>query len=179
MSCGRGIEEKNELLWEKGKALGDGIDTLARSLGRIEDAHTTKLSENTPETRAMFEVLRWKDEMTDFRRTLTWCLDVKNFPNWAYWRSQKNLLSAPVRCAETIQKAFDLSQPEKIFFVSATLSIEGDFTFWNTETGIVPDRTVIVDSPFDHYSQVQGVVVDIPAEVGSGDYDLLIARVVE
>ncbi|MDR1650052.1 MAG: ATP-dependent DNA helicase, partial [Synergistaceae bacterium] len=84
----------------------------------------------------------------------------------------------PVVCADIVRDALESEGPEKSILISATLSVAGDFSFWTRETGIMPDKTLVVDSPFDYANRMELLVVDIGMPVGAQGYDDRVCRVV-
>jgi ATP-dependent DNA helicase DinG len=164
---------------KKAKELSASIDTMLRPMQLLDSAEDDGAFYENSYSNAAAEVLNWKREVKDFEQAVMWCFDIGNFPKWAYWRTGDAACSAPVKCPEIISEAFRSGKPEKSFFVSATLAIENDFNFWTGETGVTPDTTLIVDSPFDFQSQMSGVIISVEERVGSPSYDALTARVVE
>ncbi|MDR2522652.1 MAG: ATP-dependent DNA helicase [Synergistaceae bacterium] len=176
---GDGITERNEELFHKGEELIADLDKLLTPLRGIEDRFASGGFESDPNLGEAAAVVNWIEEVRDYKRAVRWCLGVDNFPNWGYWRSATALASAPVVCAEIVQGALASETPEKAVMVSATLSIEGDFSFWSRETGITPDVTFAASSPFDFRSQMELLVVDVGIPVASNGYDARVCRVVE
>lgn len=176
---GEGISKRDDGLFQKGQEFANLVDEATRHLKIIEEAEGDGTFTGSPHAPEAAEILNWKREMREFRQSLLWCLEVKNFPEWAYWQNNGTLSSAPVKCPETISQAISVGGAEKFFMVSATLAVEEDFSFWSSETGIVPDRTLVVGSPFDFSTQMQGLVVPIEERVGSPEYDNLVARIIE
>jgi ATP-dependent DNA helicase DinG len=122
--------------------------------------------------------------VNEFKKAVLWCLKVDRFPGWGYWRGTNArganvLASAPVICAEIVRDAIESEAPEKTIMISATLTLEGNFSFWSRETGIRPDETLVVTSPFDFERQMELSVVDIGMPVASQGYDGRICRVIE
>ncbi|MDR2529895.1 MAG: ATP-dependent DNA helicase [Synergistaceae bacterium] len=174
-----GIAERSEELFHKGEELGSELDKLLAPLREIEERFASGGFENAPDLGEAAAVVRWIEEVKDYKRALGWCLSVENFPNWGYWRSAAALVSAPVVCGAIVQDALAVKTPEKSLMVSATLSIEGDFSFWSRETGITPDVTFMASSPFDFQNQMELLIVDVGIPVASEGYDARVCRVVE
>lgn len=176
---GEGISACDEELLHKGEELVNGFENLTGLLRGLEDRFMSGGFENSAELGEAAAVMNWIDEVNEFKSSVLWCLKVNNFPNWGYWRGANALMSAPVYCADIIRDALESEAPEKSVMVSATLSLAGDFTFWARETGIRPDKTLAVKSPFDYKSQMEILVVDIGVPVASQGYDDRICRVME
>jgi ATP-dependent DNA helicase DinG len=176
---GESMTRQDEGLVKKVKELSASIDAMLRPMRLFDDAAADGAFQENSHSKEAAEVLNWKREVKEFEQAVMWCVDISRFPEWAYWRAGNVFCSAPVKCPETISEAIQVGKPEKSFFVSATLAIENDFNFWIGETGIAPDKTLIVDSPFDFLSQMNGVIIPVEERVGSPSYDDLAARVVE
>jgi ATP-dependent DNA helicase DinG len=176
---GESMTRQDEGLIKKAKELSASIDAMLRPMRLLDDTATDgPFSENSNSSMAA-EVLNWKKEVKEFEQAIMWCIEIGKFPEWAYWRTENAVCSAPVKCPDLISEAISAGKPEKSFFVSATLAIENNFNFWIGETGVTPDKTLIVDSPFDFPRQMNGVIIPIEEKVGSPSYDDLAARVVE
>ena len=119
------------------------------------------------------------EELRRIRLSLAWCSGVEQYPSWAYWKEGRALFSAPVAPFEELPECIFSSSPEKTIFLSATLTIGGKWTFWKRETGILPTRTFIGDSPFDLASQMEILVVDTGLGVQDPRYDPTVSRVIE
>lgn len=176
---GEGIVECSEELLHKGEELAAEIDRLLASLRMLEDRFMSGGFENSSDLGQAAAVMKWMDEVGEFRTAVLWCLKVNKFPSWGYWRNANVLMSAPVTCGDIVRDALEGEAPEKSIMISATLASAGDFAFWTRETGIVPDRTLVVESPFDFKTQMELVIVDIGLSVGSQGYDERICRVIE
>ena len=176
---GESIVSKDEGHVQKVKELSSSINAMLRAMQLLDDAQVDGAFFENSYSGAAAEVLNWKREVKDFEQAVAWCFDIGKFPEWAYWRSGSALCSAPVKCPGIVSEAISVGNPAKSFFVSATLAIENDFSFWVGETGVTPDKTLIVDSPFDFPNQMNGVIIPIEEKVGSPSYDDLTARVVE
>ncbi len=125
------------------------------------------------------EFLLWRDELREAREDLSWCLAVSDFPGWAYWWDGESLTSAPTLSSSLVRDALEMSSPDAIVAASATMTVEGDFRFWSRETGLEPDGTLCLDSPFDLPSQMETWIVDVGLTVRDEGYDERVARVVE
>jgi len=110
---------------------------------------------------------------------LSWCIEFANFPSWAYWWDGSHLVSAPASVAEVLQESFENLAPHSIIGVSATLALNGDFSYWQRETNLVADRTVVIDSPFELEKQMQIWVVETNKKVTDLGYEETIAKIVE
>ncbi|MDR1978978.1 MAG: ATP-dependent DNA helicase [Synergistaceae bacterium] len=181
---GEGIAECSEDLLHKGKEMIRAFDKLLEPLRGLEERFMSGGFENSADLGGVGAVMNWIDEVNEFKRAALWCLSVSDFPSWGYWRGANArganvLVSAPVVCADIIRDAFESEAPEKSVMVSATLSLEGDFSFWSRETGIRPDQTLVVTSPFDFERQMELLIVDIGMSVASQGYDDRICRAIE
>ena len=176
---GESMIRQDEGLVKKAKELSASIDSMLMPLRLLDDAADENAFFENPSSGEGAEVLNWSREIREFKQAVMWCIDVGKFPEWAYWRAGNGVCSAPVKCPDTISEAIGIGEAEKCFFVSATLAIENDFNFWTGETGIVPDKTLVVDSPFDFLSQMSGVIIPIEEKVGAPPYDALAARFIE
>lgn len=167
---GRGLQTAPEFLGSDGGTAFEIVGSLERALQSVGEGDDDPV-------RAEF--LLWRDELRQAREDLAWCLDVGQFPNWAYWWDGEALSSAPTLSSTLIRQALDQSEPRAIVAASATMTLEGDFGFWSHETGLEPDETLCLDSPFDLASQMETWVVDMGLAVGDEGYDERVARVVE
>jgi ATP-dependent DNA helicase DinG len=155
------------------------LETLARPLRKIEDRFASGGFENDASLGEAAALSSWLSDLREYGRAVLWCLKVENFPNWGYWRGASSLASAPVVCADIVKKAFESEGPDKSILLSATLSVMGDFSFWTRETGIRPDKTLVLDSPFDYANRMEILVVDIGTPVGAQGYDDKICRAIQ
>ena len=176
---GESMTRQDEGFIKKVKELSASIDAMLRPMQLLDDAAADGAFNENYNSKEAAEVLNWKREVKEFEQALLWCASVGKFPEWAYWRTGNAVCSAPVKCPEIVSEAISIGKPEKSFFISATLTIENDFDFWIRETGIEPDKTLVVDSPFDFLSQMNGVIIPVEERVGSPSYDDLAARAVE
>ena len=176
---GESITRQDEELVKKAKELSASIDAMLWPMRFLDDAAADGAFHENYNSREAAEVLNWKREVKEFIQAVLWCTDIDKYPEWAYWRTGSVISSAPVKCPEIVSEAISVGKPEKSFFISATLAIENSFDFWIRETGVTPDKTMIVDSPFDFISQMNGVIIPVEERVGSPSYDALAARVVE
>lgn len=124
-------------------------------------------------------LFQWGQDLEEQARTLLWCCDTSPWPSWAFWREVASLKSAPVTGADLIPGVFgDVEQDLHVVALSATMTVDHSFQFWSAETGICPDVTHIVDSPFVLEDQMKIYVVDLGVAVTDQDYDRRVARVV-
>ncbi|MDR2175506.1 MAG: ATP-dependent DNA helicase, partial [Synergistaceae bacterium] len=176
---GEGIAECSGDVLRKGEELIDSLETLIRPLREIEDRFASGGFENDSGLGEAAALASWIGDLREYGRAALWCLKVENFPDWSYWRGASALTSAPVVCADIVRDALESEGPEKSVLISATLSVTGDFSFWTRETGIKPDKTLVVESPFDYANRMEILVVDIGIAVGAQGYDDRICRVVQ
>jgi ATP-dependent DNA helicase DinG len=176
---GEGIVTCDEELLHKGEELTRSFEKLLEPLRGLEDKFMSGGFESSADLGEAASVMNWIDEVNEFKKAVLWCLKVDRFPSWGYWRGANVLASAPVICAEIVRDALESEAPEKTVTVSATLTLEGDFSFWSRETGIQPEETLVVASPFDFEKQMELSVVDIGVPVASQGYDEKICRVIE
>ncbi len=151
-------------------------DSLLRGLKELDDAASPGDffggSGGEPEGRLAV----WTSELTQFRDSLRWCADVGDYPNWAYWRDGETLKSSCVTGREIVPAAFD--DPEvKVVALSATMTVDNSFDYWAGETGLEPDETALLDSPFDLAHQMEIDVVDLGLGVMDDGYADAVARV--
>lgn len=146
-------------------------------LGRLLDRVNEKDMELDETLKAEFGL--WKDEFRQTADDLIWCLDADSYPRWAYWWDGEALVSAPTRCDRLVRDAVEQTDPRSIVATSATMTLEGDFSFWVRETGLEPSETLCLDSPFNLAEQMQIWVVDVGLRVVEDGYDDRVARVVE
>jgi ATP-dependent DNA helicase DinG len=176
---GEGITGRSEELFHRGEELASEIDGLLALLRGIEDRFMAGAFENSSDLGEVAGIVRWADEVREFKSAMLWCLKVEHFPSWGYWRGASAMMSSPVVCSDIIRDAFSGEAPEKSVMLSATLSLAGDFAFWTRETGIQTDKTLVVESPFDFENQMELLVVDLGMSVASEGYDDRICRVME
>ncbi|MDR2137697.1 MAG: ATP-dependent DNA helicase, partial [Synergistaceae bacterium] len=181
---GEGIAACDEELLHKGEELTRDFEKLLEPLRGLEDRFMSGGFENSSDLGEAASVMNWIDEVNEFKKAVLWCLKVERFPSWGYWRGANArganvLASSPVICAEIVRDAIKSEAPEKTIMVSATLTLEGDFAFWSRETGMRPDETLVVNSPFDFEKQMELSVIDIGLPVTSQGYDSKICRVIE
>lgn len=174
-----GISERDEELFYKGEEAGAAIDKLLGTIRSLEERFMAGGFENSLDLGEVAGLINWMDEVREFRKSLAWCLKVERFPLWGYWRGAGSFSSAPVHCGGIIKEALESEAPEKIVAISATLSLGGEFSFWSRETGVVPDTSLIVQSPFHFETQMEIDIVDIGVPVTDTSYDSKICRVVE
>ncbi len=169
----------------------DLIDRSSQMVRRIHGLRELADMEGVDEEnfRGCGELFRWGDELEKMGEALRWCSDMADYPHWAYWREGTGLRSAPILGSHLIAQAFDSCGEEmahegaegpkeiKLVALSATMTLEGSFEFWSAETGLVPDETVLLDSPFDLKNQMQIDVVDLGVTVMDQDYVQRTAKV--
>ncbi len=176
---GGGIDICDEELFHKGTAFADSLDKILHLLRPLEERFMAGNFTDKASLRLAAELINWIDGLKDFRKSILWCLKVGEFPRWAYWGTSDGLTSAPVRCSDIVSDVIEREKPDKSIFISATMAIEDDFSFWSEETGIIPDKTLIVESPFDFKRQMEIVVVDVGLAVGSSGYDDKMCRIMK
>jgi ATP-dependent DNA helicase DinG len=181
---GDGIAACDEELLHKGMEAAQAFDKLLDPLRALEDRFRSGEFENSADLGEVAALMNWIEEVAAFKKAVLWCSSVSDFPMWSYWRSTNPrganvLMSAPVVCSDIIRDAFESEDPEKRVMVSATLSLNGDFSFWSREMGIQLDKTLVVTSPFDFDRQMELLIVDIGVPVASQGYDERICRAVE
>ena len=193
---GEGLQAPNEELLRRGRAVAESLDDMLRPLRPFEDQFMTgDISDRGALARGA-ELMNWIDDMREFKRSLLWCLSVERFPQWAYWAEVSSagrsladgvpraaLMSKPVNTAEIIQEVLRKEAPDKAVFTSATLTLAGGghspFEFWSRESGIVPDESLVVSSPFDFQQQMEVLVIDAGLGVMEKGYDERMCRVME
>ncbi|MBP5211725.1 MAG: ATP-dependent DNA helicase [Pyramidobacter sp.] len=149
-------------------------DSLLRDLNELDDEASPH--DFRPGDEAEGRLAVWKSELTQFRDSLRWCADVGDYPNWAYWREGEALKSSCVTGREIVPEAFD--DPEiKVVALSATMTVDSSFDYWAAETGLEPDETALLDSPFDLERQMEIDVVDLGLGVMDDGYADAVARV--
>ena len=126
------------------------------------------------------EYLAWSQALEDMVGSLRWCLDVSDYPRWTYWREEGSLFSSPSWCGDMLPSTFGSLDNDSPVLValSATMAVDGKLDYWIRETGLVPDRTLILDSPFDLKAQMDISVVDLDVPVVDERYDDRVCRVV-
>lgn len=156
----------SELLAKCAKLLSD-IDTLEAEIPFQEVNHDN--GDNPIST--------WYNELSNCRNALRWCCDVDNYPEWAYWRDGKTLKSSCVSCSSIVPSAFGNDGSDiKTVALSATMTVDGSFEFWSNETGLIPDETILLDSPFDLKNQMKIYIVNLGVKVMEPDYADVVAR---
>jgi ATP-dependent DNA helicase DinG len=124
------------------------------------------------------EYLAWVQVLDEMGQAFRWCLDVSDYPDWTYWKEDGVLASAPSRCGDILPGAFGGDDPPYMVAVSATMAVDGRFDYWSRETGLDPDDTLLLDSPFPLSEQMELLVVDLGIAVTDGRYDDRVCRVV-
>lgn len=133
----------------------------------------------TPLREASAALLQWKEGVGEISRSIQWCSRVEKFPEWAYWWDGRSLLSAPTECDEFIRNWLFPRPLDALVAVSATIAIGDDFSFWERETGLHSNRSMVLDSPFRLEEQMSVWVVDIGLAVTDNGYDSHVGSVVE
>lgn len=118
-------------------------------------------------------------QLVEALEEFAWCLDVARYPHWATWWDGAQIQSAPVLAGPSVREALSSVQDVPIVCTSATLSVGGSFDYWESETGILPRESFILDSPFDLPSQMSIWVVDLDLKVTECGYDEKASRVIE
>ncbi|MDR1740403.1 MAG: ATP-dependent DNA helicase [Synergistaceae bacterium] len=175
---GEGISERDEEVLHKGKEMADKIDALSLVLRRFEDKYSSGGFDEASLGEAA-AVATWLEQVKEYRSKVLWCLSVDKYPEWGYWMEEHALASAPVVCSEIVSGALEREAPKKVIFMSATLSVAGDFSFWTRETGVAPDKTLVVESPFDYKRQMELIIVNVGVPVVDASYAGRVCRVVE
>lgn len=174
-----GLSSCDPDLLRLGRVLTDGLDRELHALRGIEDRFMAGDFSDPSALAEGAELMNWIDDVRSFKKSLLWCLEVGRFPGWAYWGDGESLTSMPVAAAEIVRDVLEREDPEKIVLSSATLTLSGDFSFWSGESGIIPDRTLAVPSPFDFARQMEIWVVDVGLPVGGEGYDDTMCRVMK
>ncbi|MCR4817673.1 MAG: ATP-dependent DNA helicase [Fretibacterium sp.] len=196
-----GLQAPDEGLLQRGRSAVALLDDLLRSLRPFEDRFMMGDISDRRDLARGAEMMNWIDSVREFKHSLLWCLSVEQFPKWAYWaetsltgrgslagRPHAALMSKPVDAAEIIQEVLKKEAPDKAVFTSATLTLTGgghgsspsaSFDFWSRESGIMPDESLVVSSPFDYRQQMEVLVVDAGLGVMEKGYDERMCRVME
>ncbi|MBQ9564954.1 MAG: ATP-dependent DNA helicase [Synergistaceae bacterium] len=179
------LQEPDADLLRRGRVVAGELDGMLRPLRSVED----RLSAGDVVDRAVWtqgaELIHWIEDVRSFQRSLLWCLSAERFPKWAYWAEAGGpsavpaLMSKPVDAGEILQGVLDREEPEKMVFASATLTLSGKLDFWSRETGVVPDVSLSVSSPFDFQRQMEVLVVKVGLRVTEAGYDERMCRVME
>ncbi len=117
----------------------------------------------------------WTGELKRLRDALRWCCGAENYPRWAYWREGETLKSSCVSGSGIVPAAF--AGDARTVALSATMTVDGSFDYWAGETGLSPDETAALDSPFDLARQMEIDVVDLGMKVLDEGYADVVARV--
>ena len=174
-----GLSACDPELLRLGRVLTDGLDRGLHALRGIEDRFMAGDFADKAALAEGAELMNWIDEVRSFKKSLLWCLEVGRFPGWAYWGDGESLTSMPVTAADIVRDVLERENPEKTVLSSATLTLSGDFSFWSKESGLLPDRTLTVPSPFDFARQMEILVVDVGLPVGGDGYDAAMCRVMQ
>lgn len=149
-------------------------DTVIRQLASLDELgaeDTVSLSDGEESGISV-----WNSELTGGRDALRWCISVSDYPQWAYWSSGGSLKSACVLGSALVPHAF-ADEDVKVVALSATLTVDGSFDYWSAETGLTPDKTLLLDSPFDLASQMKIDIVDLQLPVIDPGYCDTVAKV--
>lgn len=121
----------------------------------------------------------WINEFDNACSSFRFVTDTSRYPEWSYWKEGASLFASPTRCSSIIPACFKQVGHEQEIFLSATLTIDGQFLFWKEETGISPDAEFIYPSEFALEKNMEIWVVDIGCSVMDNSYDQQVCRVVE
>lgn len=169
-----------EALSRDGTCLIDRLGPIL-SMGKKIDAYISDMGTAGEDVaRDNGEYLAWIQALGEMADSLRWCLDVSNYPKWAYWREEGSLFSSPSWCGDMLPSAFvDLEGNSPVIIaMSATMAVDGSMDYWIGETGLIPDKTLMLDSPFDLKKQMDISVVDLDLSVTDDLYDDRVCRVV-
>lgn len=159
----------------------DTADVLAKSalvLKRLGDIQAAaKDAPGSMPTPDEGKIAAWAGELSEYQEALRWCSGVDNYPHWAYWRDGTDLKSSSVTGSQLIPQAFDFEDDVKMVALSATMTVDSSFEYWAEETGLAPDETLQLDSPFDLASQMELHVVDMGMNVMDPRYAETVSRV--
>lgn len=171
------IPSKNDELFRSGQLVVSHIEEALKILDQVDEFRADEGFNRDEDQLAI--ALAWVEELRLFSASLLWCLAVEHFPEWAYWREKRTLVSEPTVCSASVSEGLHSQNPKKIFAVSATMTVGGSFEFWQRETGIKPTETCVLDSPFDLPHQMEVLIVDLGLRVIDEGYDERVCRVVE
>ncbi len=168
-----------EQLTRDGRALMDSLSPIT-SIGRKIDDYISDMGPAGEDVaRDNGEYLAWSQVLGEMIESLRWCLDVSDYPHWTYWREEGGLFSSPSWCGDMLPCSFGVSGDSPVIVaLSATMAVDGKLDYWIRETGLVPDRTLLLDSPFDLKGQMDISVVDLDTAVTDERYDDRVCRVV-
>ncbi|MBO5492496.1 MAG: ATP-dependent DNA helicase [Pyramidobacter sp.] len=150
-------------------------DGLIRDLNTLHEGASPRDLRSDGGSEAEGRLSVWTSELTEYRDALRWCCGVDDYPQWAYWREGGALKSACVTGSGIVPMAFD--DDVKIVALSATMTVDQSFEYWAEETGLAPDETVVLDSPFELEHQMEIDVVDLGMKVLDDGYADVVARV--
>ena len=125
------------------------------------------------------ELLAWRQALRETRDHLAWCVAVEEYPSWAYWWDGRQVVRAPVECADEVGEVVANAPCPGVVATSATLTLGGSLETWSGETGLAPDEVLVLDSPFPLAEQMELWIVQMGLRVQEEGYDALVARVVE
>ncbi len=169
-----------EPLVRDGACLIEGLSPIL-SMGRKVDSYISDMGPAGEDVaRDNGEYLAWTQMLGEMADSLRWCLDVSDYPRWTYWREEGALFSSPSWCGDILPSAFSGPEGDSpvVIALSATMAVDGKMDYWIGETGLVPDRTLLLDSPFDLKKQMDISVVDLDLAVTDERYDDRVCRVV-
>ncbi len=170
---GRGFAEYPEELKTDTSDLLGRCDELLGDLKNLRESVSARDLYGDDDAEGTLAV--WSGELTRYRDALRWCCEPGNYPLWAYWREGEALKSSCVSGSDIVPSAFEDDVP--MVALSATLTVDQSFDYWSGETGLVPDETVALDSPFDLARQMEIHVVDLGLKVMDEGYADAVARV--
>lgn len=166
---GRGYSELDQDSYENYKKSIVEFNAIRKKLNPLR-AYITE--SQVPEEREQLSIrfIAWLSEFEEYANDLSFCSEVKHYPEWAYWRENSSLFASPVKGEELIKKAFGSNETGLLAF-SATLTVDRSFSFWIRETGICPDLKGVYDTPFDLEDQMEIWVADLGLNVIDRGYD--------
>ncbi|MCF7935781.1 MAG: ATP-dependent DNA helicase [Synergistales bacterium] len=169
----RTFRESSERYLNQAEQIARPVEELRSMLSFLEE----EMDEENPDS--LLPLAIWRQEAGLFCRNLRWCLEVKAYPEWAYWWDGQRLNSAPVTPGEEIPEAMTAHPSQAIVAASATMAVNGSMSYWSRETGLRPDRELVLDSPFPLEEQMALWVLYLGVRTGDRDYDRRVATVVE
>ncbi len=169
----RTLRSPQEGAAEEAKPLLAEAEQLVKRFDLLDGQDPEHLSEEGQ------ELLSWRHAFNEMRGHLAWCVAVEKFPSWAYWWDGRQLVSAPVECADEVRDAVENAPCRGVVAASATLTLGGSLETWAAETGLAPDEVLVLDSPFPLADQMELWIVQMGLRVQEEGYDDLVSRVVE
>ena len=178
-----------ELKLENGKSFSEyppalqtaTTDLLAKCdsiLGQLKSLQAEAGDDGMQELNALGDdgkIAMWRDELQAYRDSLRWCSDTAGYPHWAYWYDKGSLKSSCVEGRDLVPEAF--ADSGKIVALSATLTVDGSFEYWAEETGLTPDETILLDSPFPLEKLMQIHIVMTGLKSIDSDYPEVVSKV--